>query len=227
MSPVAGKRVLGSARDAPFNEVSMSFSKYTMLVAAAVSAALFPTDAISFGQDRQPTQPEERVPPGDGPQRFRTGPPGFALREALDKDRDGKISTDEIQAAAASLKTLDRNSNGKLEADEIGWPPQFGGGGGRGRGGRGGGFGPGGFGGRGGAPPVDFSKRIMSRDADRDGKVSSDELPRSMRSVLKLADQNNDASIDETEAEKFAQTYGAIGRSLAPTPERRAPNPEP
>ena len=41
------------------------------------------------------------------------------------------------------LKTLDRDKDGKLTAEEIGWPPQFGGRGGRG--GRGG-FGRGGRG---------------------------------------------------------------------------------
>jgi hypothetical protein len=199
----------------------MIFSKHTMLVAAAVAAILFPIAAISLAQDRQAPPPEERGRGGDGPQRFRFGPPGFALQEALDKDRDGKLSADEVKAAAESLKALDRNSDGKLDAEEIGWPPQFGGfpGAGRGRGGRGGrggGFGPGGFGGRGGAAPAEFSKRIMSRDANSDGKVSADELPRSMQNVLQFADQNKDGSIDEAEAEKFAQRYGAFGRAAAP-----------
>jgi hypothetical protein len=201
-------------------KVVMSFSKYTMLVAVAVAAALLPMASASRAQDRQPPRPGERDRGGDGPQQFRFGPPRFALQEALDKDRDGRLSADELKNAVASLKALDKNSDGKLDAEEIGWPPQFGGfpGGGRGRGGRGG-FGPGGFGGRGGAPPVDFSTRIMNRDANKDGKVTADELPRSMTSVLKLADQHQDGAIDEAEAKKFAQAYGALGRSSAPTPD--------
>jgi hypothetical protein len=192
----------------------MRFSKYSMLVAAVVTAALLPT--ASTGQDPQPPQPGERERGGDG-QQFRFGPPRFALQEALDKDRDGKLSADELKNAAASLRALDKNSDGKLDDEEIGWPPQFGGfpDGGRGRGGRGG-FGRGGFGGRGGAPPVEFSKRIMGRDANKDGKVTADELPPSMTRMFKLADQNQDGAIEESEAEKFGQTYGAVGRVSPP-----------
>jgi hypothetical protein len=203
-------------------QVPMSLSKYILFVAAAVVAALLPMASVSQSQDRQPPQPGERERNGDGPQRLRFGPPAFALQEALDKDRDGKLSAEELKTAAASLKALDKNSDGKLDAEEIGWPPQFGGfpGGGRGRGGRGG---PGGFGGRGGGPPVEFSQRILARDANKDGKITAAELPRSMTSVLKLADQDQDGAIDEAEAKKFAQSYGAIGRA---TPLNRPAQPE-
>jgi Ca2+-binding EF-hand superfamily protein len=201
----------------------MRFSKYAMLVAVAVGAAWLTIALTSFGQDRQPPQPGARERGGDGPQRFRFGP-GFALQEALDKDRDGKLSAEELKNAAASLKALDKNSDGKLNAEEIGWPPQFAAfpAGGRGRGGRGG-FGRGGFGGREGAPPAEFNKRIMARDANKDGQVTAAELPRSMISVLKLADQNQDGAIDEAEAEKFAKRHGAVGRA---TPPNRPAQPE-
>ena len=206
----------------------MRFSKYTMMVAVAVGVALLSMALTARAQDRRPPRPGERERGGDGPQQFRFGPPRFALQEALDKDRDGKLSADELKNAVASLKALHKNSDGKLDAEEIGWPPQFGGfaGGGRGRGGRGG-FGRGGFGGRGGAPPAEFSTQIMSRDSNKDGKVTADELPRSMTSLLKFADQNQDGVIDEAEAKKFAKAYGAIGRSSAATPEPRTLNVEP
>jgi len=48
---------------------------------------------------------------------------------ALDTDHDGVISSAEINAAAASLKTLDKNGDGQLTEDEV--RPAFGG---RGRG---------------------------------------------------------------------------------------------
>jgi hypothetical protein len=38
---------------------------------------------------------------------------------ALDKDKDGSLSADEITAAAESLKTLDKNGDGKLAEDEL------------------------------------------------------------------------------------------------------------
>ena len=41
------------------------------------------------------------------------------LIEALDTDKDGKISKAEIENATASLKKLDRDKDGKLTHDEI------------------------------------------------------------------------------------------------------------
>jgi hypothetical protein len=67
---------------------------------------------------------------------------------ALDTDKNGEISADEIANAATSLKTLDKNGDGKLTEEEVrpnGPPPGGGPGGGRG--------GQGGPGGREGGPP--------------------------------------------------------------------------
>jgi len=71
----------------------------------------------------------------DGPRRRRQGPPEGAGRggepqgrgrrqpppiiKALDADRNGEISAEEIANAAAALKTLDKNGDGKLTRDEI------------------------------------------------------------------------------------------------------------
>jgi hypothetical protein len=43
---------------------------------------------------------------------------------ALDTNRDGVISADEITAASASLKTLDKNGDGQLTREEFGPPPR-------------------------------------------------------------------------------------------------------
>ena len=64
----------------------------------------------------------------------RAGPPN-PLMEALDTNRDGMLSAEEIANAPASLKKLDKNGDGKLTSDEL--RPT------RRRGGRGGNFGPG------------------------------------------------------------------------------------
>jgi hypothetical protein len=45
---------------------------------------------------------------------------------ALDKNKDGKLSADEIKAAAEALKALDKNNDGEISAEEL--RPQFGGG---------------------------------------------------------------------------------------------------
>ncbi|HJS07650.1 MAG TPA: hypothetical protein VJ809_08310 [Pirellulales bacterium] len=189
----------------------MRYLRRSMLIAAF----LISLASLALGQDADPPQPGGRGrggrgPGGDGPQVFQFGGASFALRDALDKDRDGKLSADELKMATESLKSLDRNSDGKLDTAELGWPPQFGRRGGRG--GRGG-FGRGG---RGGGTPVDFGQRILSRDVNADGKVTADELPRSMRRIVELADQDKDGGIDDAEAQQFAKQYGAAGRSANP-----------
>lgn len=72
-------------------------------------------------------------PQGDGPQ----GPPPQGMRPvppliaALDTDKDGTISAEELKAASESLKTLDKNGNGALDREELrpphGPPPPDGG----------------------------------------------------------------------------------------------------
>ena len=49
------------------------------------------------------------------------------LLQQLDADRDGALSTAEINAAAARLQALDANKDGKLSADELGTLPPAGG----------------------------------------------------------------------------------------------------
>ena len=46
-------------------------------------------------------------------------PPGMQLVEALDVNRDGVLSSEEIKMAAQRLKTLDRNGDGKLSRQEY------------------------------------------------------------------------------------------------------------
>jgi hypothetical protein len=62
----------------------------------------------SFGQ-----APEQRGP--DGPPHH---PPPPVIT-ALDLNRDGVISADEIAKAVESLKTLDKNGDGQLTPDEL------------------------------------------------------------------------------------------------------------
>ena len=195
-------------------------ARILLRIATAAIAVSTMISFSTFGQDRDRPRPGDDGPRGDRPPfEFRFGP--IALQEALDKNNDRRISAEELKSAVESLRSLDKNEDGKLDSAEIGWPPQFGGPGGRrgGRGGRGGGFGR-----RGGsAAPADFGKRIVSRDANGDGKVTADELPRSMRRVLEIADSNRDGAIDESEAQKFAQQHGAIGRAPAARSEAQPP----
>src|SRR5690606_22917322 len=69
------------------------------------------------------------------------------LFAALDTDRDGTISSAEIENAAAALRKLDKNNDGKLEPHEL--RPHFAG--------------------RPGPPPRDGDRAHRDRDRARDG----------------------------------------------------------
>ncbi len=68
-------------------------------------------------------QPPGRPRPQQGRERGRGDmpppPPPSPLVEALDKDHDGTISSEELASAAESLKKLDKNGDGRLTEDEL------------------------------------------------------------------------------------------------------------
>ena len=77
-------------------------------------AALFLSASISASVI---AQPPEGGPGGFGGGRgFRMPNP---LLAALDKDKDGVLSAEEIEHATAALKTLDKNNDGKLSHAEL------------------------------------------------------------------------------------------------------------
>jgi Ca2+-binding EF-hand superfamily protein len=172
----------------------------------AVTLLLPLAAVLSLGQEA----PRRDAPSQAGARQRREGPGrnvSFPLSQALDIDRDGKLSAKEIEAASAALKALDANHDGKVSAEEIGWPPRR--------------FGPGGgpppFGGpqgESGRARQSLAQRVMSRDANGDGRVTIDELPKSMHFRLRLADANGDGAIDAQEAERLFRQLGLD----APTP---------
>jgi uncharacterized protein (DUF2141 family) len=162
-------------------------------------------------------------PPGPG-----LGLPRFALLEALDADRDGKLSRVEIENAARALAALDQDADGKLSRAEIGWPPQGFGPGNR-RGPRRG-WGPPGAGpdvlpsdlslgpqnaptapsgtpaaAEAAGPPADLVQRLMAYDRDGDGRVTKAELPRGRHAILDQADANQDGAVDRDELTGFIE----------------------
>lgn len=102
-----------------------------ILLAGAVMALLGVT--VTMNVLAQPPagegRPDGPPPRGEGGPDDRPRPP-HPVMDALDKDRNGEISEEEINNATAALKSLDKNSDGKLTDDEI-RPPRPEGGPGR------------------------------------------------------------------------------------------------
>ncbi len=161
----------------------------------------------------RPGRPDAR--PGDRPQgRFGAGrpggPPPFGFNPiiaALDANRDGELSADEIENAAAALKKLDKNGDGKITREELrpqfGRPPQ-----GRPEGAGGGRF-----------TPEAFVERVMQNDKNKDGKLTKDEIPERAARFLERFDTNKDGVIEKSEIEEAAKRFSA-GRGGAGRPQR-------
>ncbi len=137
-----------------------------------------------------------------------------AIRRRADAAEDGKITLDKLLAAAEALfKEADKDKKGKLDEAAVaaginllfpamggrqgfGGPGGPGGGPGPGPGGPGGppgGMRMGGFGmGNGWAKPL-----IDALDADKDGKLSKDELVAGVKKFFKTCDKDKKGTIDE------------------------------
>ena len=82
--------------------------------------------AVTFTLQAQPSRGGERGPGGMRP--------NIPVMAALDENKDGIISIEEIQNAEKALTALDKNGDGKIDGNEL--RPSFGGPGGFGGGGR-------------------------------------------------------------------------------------------
>jgi len=135
---------------------------------AGLSTLLVMGSVFVFVPDVVSQPPGGGGPPGvqGGP----GGPGGFRMPRppvitAIDADKDGVISAEELANAPEALKSLDKDNDGKLAGPEM--MPEFGGRGGRG-GGRGGPGGPGGMFGGGGT-----RERVLPENLEfKDGVAS-------------------------------------------------------
>jgi Ca2+-binding EF-hand superfamily protein len=138
---------------------------------------------------------------------------------ALDADKDGKISADEIRNAVAALQELDKDKDGKLSSEEIGWPPASGSGfpgpgGGRPEFGRGGPPGMGGFPGfgRGGFPGFEGNGPPRRPDPDTVAQRKRSTGNRFFTvEQLQPLDSNDDGKITKDEIPKRMQAL-ILGR---------------
>lgn len=174
-------------------------------------------------------RPGDRRP--DGPPR--PGGPGgmmamFPLMRALDADQNGELSAEEIENATAAIRTLDKNEDGRVDGLEM--RPEFPPGGfGRQR------FGRPGFGQRPpeGAPERDGDApqrsmegviaRLMNYDRNDDGRLTGDELPQQMQSMLTRADRDDDGALDREEITAMARARFGENRG-GDRPERNRPD---
>jgi Ca2+-binding EF-hand superfamily protein len=129
------------------------------------------------------------------------------VMSALDADKDGEISAEEIDNAAKALKAIDKNNDGKLTMEEIrpnmdGMIPGA-------RRPEGGGFG------FGGAPAnqepssmttAEKVDKLMELDKNGDGQLSKDEVPSGLQRMLGKADSDNDGQLTREDLEKVAET---------------------
>lgn len=162
----------------------MKITFTTKLAAFAMVAALSPLMA----QDNN--APERRGPGGPGGG-IRGGNPVIA---ALDLDKDGEVSAEELAKASASLATLDKNKDGKLTADEFRGAPGAGGGG------------AGRFG-----DPEAYVTRLMEGDTNKDGKLSKEEIPERLQGMMERVDTDKDGALSKEELEALVKNIGNGG----------------
>ena len=125
-------------------------------------------------------QPQPRPPQGQPLQ------PVNPLLAALDKNRDGEISAEELKSASQEVGKLDRNGDGKIDRQELRQPlPQ---------GNRGPQNGPqNGPQARPMLPPV-----FIALDADHDGEITAEELANAT-TTLKTLDKDGDGVLSPME----------------------------
>lgn len=121
----------------------------------------------------------------------RRGPGGFdPLFKAIDTDGDSNLSAAEISAAPKALLALDKDSDGMLQRDEV-RPARMG---------------------PGGNPQEMVDRMFENNDANKDGKLSRDEMPERMREMFSRADENQDGFVTKEELTKVFSTMGGRGR---------------
>jgi Ca2+-binding EF-hand superfamily protein len=111
------------------------------------------------------------------------GPGGFRspLLNAIDINRDGKLTADEIADAPKNLLKLDINGDGSITLDELQPPPEAA-----------------------IASPDDLATQLFAFDRNGDGVLTASELPARMQNLFTRADANHDGKLTRDEVRALA-----------------------
>jgi hypothetical protein len=198
--------------------------KMNHLLALALALGLT-AGSVSAQNDGPPDQqgpppagdgaPPDGPPPGDGPAGRHHRPPPFMA--ALDTNKDGVLSADEIANAAKALLTLDKDGDGKITMEEFLGPPP--------------GPRPGGpDGDKTGGPSGDQPPR-RPRDNDQGGPGSQDKThPHPVPPIFAALDTNGDGVLSADEianAPKSLLTLDKNGDGKLTIDELRPPHRQP
>lgn len=164
----------------------------------------------------------EEASPARGPGRGGPGGPGGpggdpnAMIDRImenDKNGDGQLSPDEVPPQLTRmLYDADTNNDRVIDRAELEQAMQkmqnrFGGRGGPRERGRG----------NAGTSPEETFQRLMASDANGDGMLSPNEVPRQLMSRLRGADLNEDGFLNRNEIQQAVQRMGNRGRDRRPT----------
>ena len=155
-------------------------------------------------RNAEPPPAQDRPPRGDQADGGRRqGGGGDPIARALDTNRDGTISIDELKNAQATLRSLDRNKDGKIDRDELRRPggnrdPQAGG--------------------PRGPQPGDGPRQpwilvhAKEIDLNEDGIISRDEIVGEATRSFTGYDKNDDGKLTEAEyTSRTANVRSAMG----------------
>jgi EF hand len=121
------------------------------------------------------------------------------IMAALDADKDGSLSVSEIANASKAILSLDKNGDGVVSNEEM--RPAFNPSAGGPR--------PG----EGGPPNPEMMARMFdAQDANKDGKLTGDEIQERMRERLSQIDEDGDGAISRTEMQRVMARMGAGGK---------------
>jgi collagen type III alpha len=123
---------------------------------------------------REGQRPSPPAEPGDAARRPRLGDAG-AILAALDADRDGVLSAQELANASTVLRSLDSDNDGKVSAEELR------------------------------RAGLRNAARMLFNDANGDGRITRDEVPERMRERFDDWDTNGDGHLDKAEQEAVVE----------------------